>query len=286
MPHLSVRVDDSDCVEDVEPLSKRHHPDPEDTAWQLAKDLAGETLIPSVISRRPLGDTLPGKIKAKIWAGRFIELSSLVPKYYEEDTYFNLAAAKGSGLTLKKKAGNVLSFDEWNVAFDTYISVMSVRPSIPDVVRQMIKHKAEVNHLQSSFPASDAWRKFDIEFRKAVAAPDVPVGWGTYDPALYGGSVFQALTSSLRKDDNRASSHVRRDDGQYRRQANNKSASITDRDTGITVPKRYCLSYHSGKPTCKSTPCRYLHECPTCKKTHPLIKCSSAKRSSDPNNRQ
>ena len=279
LPPVDTDASESDDSSDSPPPSpkRQRRADPAFAARRLASDLAGETVLPSVLSRRPLGDTLEPKIKAKIWAGRFVELPSLIPKYYDEDSLFNITTKKNS-LAIRKHTSHFLSFNDWNRAFDVYTSVMATNPPSPDTVQLMIKHKADITYLHNTFPGSDAWHRFDIEFRKAVAAPDVPITWGDYDPALYGDSVMKAMMSSIRAQEPHHTTSTRgRDDMQRRRQPSMQpgNTTITDRESGISVPKKYCLAYHSGKPACRQTPCRWKHECPSCQRQHPLIKCRS-----------
>ena len=273
--HEDSSTSDADSSPPPTPPPKRRKQDTDRAARQLSRDLAGEHPPPAVVTHRPLGDTLDGKIKAKIWAGRFINLPSLIPKFYNEDTLYNLAS-NTTNLAFKRRVSHFLPFNDWCGAFDTYISVMAANPPSTDTIQLMIKHKSDVIYFHTSFPESDAWHTFDIEFRKAVAAPDVPVSWGSYDPALFGSSIFKAMVGMLHKDRKLpAPSSVtvpRHQNNQYRRQVKD---SITDKDTAISVPKGHCLGFHAGKK-CRANPCRFKHDCPSCTKPHRLVNCTSA----------
>ena len=230
-------------------------------ALELADALKGER-SPSVASYRLLGASLDKSLKAKIWGGRFIDMCLLLDRDPSRITLEFEVNSTGMP-AVKRSHGKQLAFGEWCRAFDIYMSVVGEQD--PHCLPLMLKHKSLVSRLQNSGRVG-AWHFYDVEYRQAVAAPNLDLDWGMFDPMLWSEASMAPPPSSA--SGNASDQHRRR-----QQQANQpKSRGITDGQTGIFVPRGFCLGFNVGR-ACQYTPCRFEHLCPSCRKPHPLLKC-------------
>ena len=124
-----------------------------------------------------------------------------------------------------------------------------------------------------------------MEYRKAVASPDVDTEWGDFESEVFAEALLEGdeVSASAGMHD----SHGFRgghDKHFFRWQATSFRGNITGAN-GITVPRGYCLSYNGGE-ACPRKPCPFKHVCPTCEKSHPKAKqvlLSSVKIAPAPN---
>ena len=117
--------------EDSEYDSDRDSQDLNLTSSDTSSDSDESVLNP--ISKRPvieygapLGANVPKRLKKKIWAGKFVEFSELLPdRETIDDDKVDLCLSKSSGKlsTAKPKVRKYLSIDEWSEAWDTYLAV-------------------------------------------------------------------------------------------------------------------------------------------------------------------
>ena len=152
-----------------------------------------ETLKNQILMKGDLIDalhlTVPLETQEKIWAGKFVDLSTLLVKNYQkldedEDKKLCGIQDKEGNITLKnvKKKKNDLTIDQWSSAFSTFMSVYLLRHN--DELQDMLAYFELIRGAARDHPNSLAWRNYDELFRtKKASDPTRP--WGMVDNQLW-----------------------------------------------------------------------------------------------------
>ncbi len=222
-------------------------------------DLEGEDAPLPFAGGRPLGATVDATLKARIWAGKLVCLPTLLGRKSATPEILMSFDGASSKMGLKQRNSHVISYGDWVDAFDLYVAVMCQRK--PELVGGMLKHKSKVKDLYHSDRSSGAWHMYDLEYRKAVASPEVSTTWGDVDIDVWGAAMLKATTNRLPHQKSSIQTPFRQ-----------KGQNIVYNKAGVSVPKGHCINFHVGQK-CAQAPCRYSHACPKCDKNHPAIKC-------------
>ena len=206
--------------------------------------------------------TVPEDLKAKIWAGEFIEFKDLLKKSFKSSE----EAQKVSGM--QEKDGTIalklvqnqtqkspLSIAQWSSAFHVFMSVLLLKNSDSTTVQDLLSYAELIREAAKDNPQSPAWREYDEKFRtKKAADPTRP--WGMIDNQLWL-SIFC-----------RNSSHP-----------NNFIQSQAVRPNSMSLPAKSCF-YFNKRNGCRNSKCQFRHACSNCgEPNHAFAQCPGRKSS-------
>ena len=191
------------------------------------------------------------KVKQKIWAGEFVELSMLLDKTDKAeqlDETYSIHIDKGGDMPALQlvphaKKGQTLSLLQWVRAWNRFCAI--VTEQTPTLGPVLAHHLETVLNLANK---GAAWRTYDEQFRKLVALAEAK--WGSAHLELY-------LKSHL--------------EGQTKERATADSSSV-QKDIK-DMPKGACYRYHATGTCTSGTECKYQHNCYNCMGRHPYKEC-------------
>ena len=183
--------------------------------------------------------TVPVETRQKIWAGTFVDLSTLLVKNYQkldDDADKKLCGIqdKEGNITLKnvKKNKRNLSIDEWTTAFHTFISVYHLKHA--DELQGILAYAELIRGAARDHPNSNAWRLYDELFRtKKASDPTRP--WGMVDNQLWLALFCKPVQSN----------------------------SFENPKGSDKNKHGFCFKFNSEKG-CEMKRCNYAHKCSTC----------------------
>ena len=204
-----------------------------------------------------ISSKIPLKLKQRIWAGEFVEMSELLDKSIKnKDEKFHLEFSPNnpnqSLFFVPKYKNHNLSILMWARAFNRYIVIAGLNQ--PNNVPLMQQHMEIVFSL---FEEGANWSYYDSEFRKLIGKE---VEWGSMHYELY----LRSSIKSLHQNeciDNR-NTHARAE-------GNKKS---------FQLPQGSCYQYHTTGVCSKMSQgqvCPFQHKCYGCLQSHPIFKCNS-----------
>ena len=200
----------------------------------------------------PLHARIPDALRAKIWAGEFIDLSLLIkPDQLQQHDYALSVQVVTTSPTFwvspaKAKPSETLSFQLLMQAFEMYMSVYLTQPANLPCATKMLKYIEAVRGLAQE--GAD-WRSYDQVFRslryRAGWAWD-PINWELW------------LKASPTKAD--------------LLQSPVSPFSCKGRARPPTASP--CFAFNRGD-MCNKNTCRWMHKCRVCGGSHPSIRCFS-----------
>lgn len=219
-----------------------------------APQLPGENPMSSFLV---LGAILDPKVKAKIWEGKYVELSSLgdskepavAVSVNKDDSLISLTPSK------TPPPSNIY---QWQRLFSTYAAVYTER--FPAQAPGIITYAIRILDLHKQYGGT-AWREYDENFRRVRAhCPTLP--WHTINWDMAMSSIHLPANQQSQKTPNAS-------------QPSSSSHRATQKGT--------CFKFDQ-KGSCANTKCRYKHICTICGKGHSRQKCyasESAKPATD-----
>ncbi|MEW8548013.1 MAG: hypothetical protein AB2693_31300 [Candidatus Thiodiazotropha sp.] len=194
-----------------------------------------------VSSRMPLHALISQKKKEKIWAGEYIDLSTLQEDDVEDITFNIRTGAFSSSVAPRKK---FMSIEKWTDAFNIFSSVRRLRfPAEADGLA------AYMNLIRRIANERGSWYFYDTNFRKMKQTEDR--AWDEIENELF----LIAL--------NRKQQPFR-----HSRESDTASQSVSRRSNF-----RSCNKYNKG---IQCSGCSFPHICRDCgKPNHPQFKCWS-----------
>ena len=119
-------------------------------------------------SALPLHVRIPDRLKAKIWAGEYVDLALLLHDNFAQPQDYALSvqsAGNGQGPTLcvspAKGKAEVLSFQQWLKAFEMFMSVYLVHPGHLPSAPHLLKNIETVRNL---YEHGGNWHAYDEAF--------------------------------------------------------------------------------------------------------------------------
>lgn len=193
--------------------------------------------LPCVLS--PLSFHLPKTVKDKIWRGKFIDISSLLPA--SKDFLSKTDKQSGDRSEEDSRRSIPKPFQNWLQAFCIYAAVMG--ECFPGKCSGLFQHLDIIAEAFRHFGGS-AWYTYDENFRQKLAVHP-SLHWGSKDVGLW-------LNLMLPP----------------RPQFTPRLAS----NPQTTFRKGFCFAFNEGQ--CKFlTNCRYKHECSYCNGNHAANRC-------------
>jgi hypothetical protein len=192
---------------------------------------------------------IPTKVKEKIWAGEFVEMSQLLSKVGQGEESFSLQVnTKGASPALhlipQKRAPLNLPLLAWVKAWNRYGAIVTEQS--PNLAPLLAHHMETVLNLAEK---GAAWASYDECFRRLVASGEA--SWGCISFELY----MKAHLEASPRDKAVTTSPA---------QAVNQVADI---------PKGACFKFHSSGSCLAGQNCAYQHKCYICLGSHPAVKC-------------
>lgn len=243
----------------------------------------------------PVGGNVPQKIKEKIWAGQFIDLSILLKSEREVHRDQELSGelkVRNNRMVLEPntKLGNYLDIEDWTSAFLVFMSVMLEKYRTRS--QELLKYMRDIR-LASKRSDKRGWGTYDEQYRLRKQR-DPHSSWGIINQEYWLLYVTRDNNSIHQQVNQKAyispstNVHVY---PQSKQGQNPQSMSLTNQPMGrpsttnlphinkaIKTNTQYCRFYNQGFD-CQFFPrCRYLHQCETCGGKHRRIHCRSANR--------
>ena len=187
----------------------------------------------------PAGESLPDRIKQKIWTNKFIDFYDIL--YPDSDSTFTLALTDyGTTPTLNftPRRRRALSEREWSRAFDEFMAIYLQR--YPEHLQELLTYGKFVKELMER---GSNWNYYDRQFRKDREFSILP--WNTIRIDLQ-------ITASF-KQTNKPTNFFRSNDSKS--------------EGNQHIPKGYCYAYHNTAKCSKPT-CTYKHICFKCHRKH------------------
>ena len=206
-----------------------------------------------------VGEGIQQKIKLKILADKFVEMSTLLPQHRSTDPdEFIMKQGRNSSATfVKQRPKTNLSIAKWNEAFEIYMAIyLENAHSSSDMLklaRSLLTYKKEVNNLCK---LGYDWLAYDHHFRSDRAAKPFP--WATTRQDLL--MEYQPQRRNFRP---------------YSTQQQSKpygpKKSLRTKD-GNHIPFGYCMAFHTRNSRCETPNCSFQHACPKCATRHPIYR--------------
>ena len=199
---------------------------------------------------------VPQKLKDKIWANEYIDLSVLLdpdaePEYQLSFTPSTQGTAGVDMVPKNKKT--IYNMAQWDQAFTTYVAVYTEKH--PELISQLLQYAQQVKQMCHS---GGAWKAYDETFRKHRAARLIPWSSTLMD---------KWLECSNRSTMNSGRNNAPRPRQNFRQQRQGGNQSFRK----YFYRKGICFRYNDGE-TCH-TPCKYKHVCANCDGPHPVFEC-------------
>ena len=195
----------------------------------------------------PLGALVDSKLKAKIWAGQFVELDSLVGEFTESPILIFDVKNQQSSVQMRENVHKrIFNLSQWTDAFLIFIAIYT--ESHPTEIASILKYVQLVRSMAAS-SKSNLFLSYDRDFRKLRAHNNMP--WNM---------IHQELFLSL----------------------NSRSHQVAPMSQPLTQRKQSfrggtCFAFASAG-RCRRNDCPYNHACPTCGGNHSKSQCSTSKK--------
>jgi hypothetical protein len=201
-----------------------------------------------------LGALLAPKIRDNIWAGKYVELSSLGDSK-EQSVSVALNSTDSLISLTPSKAQPPGNFYEWLRLFSTYTAVYVEK--FPAQAAALMTYQIRIMDMQRSYGGL-VWRNYDEKFRRLRAKmPGMSwqvINWQIALPCI---NVAPGAGSGAGKG-----------------QGPGQAKAGYDR-----TPRGHCFKFN-GKG-CSAKPCKFKHICGSCGGTHSRLKCTDKHRPAD-----
>ena len=217
--------------------------------------LAGDPLSSFFVA----GVTVNPKIKAKIWAGEYIELGILKPRKVGRSEPKPSTSSGSAAPSDPKQPATFLEWFEW---FTTFAAIYCTKQPKESV--SLFSYMQLIYGLYQEPPLSYVWRTYDEEFRKLRAlCNEFP--WHTINSQtlrIAKGACLEGLKGPSRRP------------GQ--KMDNSKGHKTTDKAS-------VCFQFNDrDKQGCRRANCKYAHKCAKCFASHPAYACKRDRPQSSP----
>ena len=200
----------------------------------------------SSFSSVPLGSLVDSKLKARIWAGQYIELDLLLGGIVDNPVLiFDIRLQQSSVQTREQAQHRITNISQWTDAFLMFMAIYTER--FPTEVASILKY-VQLMRTMAFTTKSNIFLSYDRDFRKLRAHNNMP--WNV---------LHQELFFSL----NSRADHV---------PSVQQKMGFPQRKQ----PFRAGLCYAFGSTgRCRKPLCPYKHACPSCGGNHPKSHCQT-----------
>ena len=198
----------------------------------------------------PLGQRVPQKVKAQIWANEYVDFTVLLNNTVskaEDEFVFKIERSNGGQPSIviapNQKKQSLQTIDQWQSAFQVFVATYSEKA--PHDTPALMKYASVVKELATQ---GANWHFYDEHFRRLRENQGAP--WDQIHSELWlRAHSFRAKTTTT---------------------------SGKPRATSPFVPRGYCWKFHKGM-SCNG--CSYLHQCFRCGQQHTITKCRQPSKS-------
>ncbi len=217
------------------------------------------------------------KIKSKIIAGDYVELSSLAPK---DETPASLSMQFANddpnqvNFTPSKTCRKPASLAEWNYLFFAYASIYL--PHHPEEGAQIVTYMQRIADMQKDEPNTYIWRQFDESFRKMrEGCKGDPLPWHIHHPQCISNakSAYYRSLSQQRSNTNTNSNTNTRGGGYSGRRGGQGGGRGGFQGQNRRRFANLCDKYNEG--SCTFQKCKFTHLCSICRGVHPATHCKN-----------
>ena len=224
-----------------------------------------------------VGLTVDDKIKKRILADKFVEMSELLPNFKsnKSDDYLTITKDKDHAPKfLKHRPKTDINFGQWCEAFSSHIAIYmekaKTRNGIIKLTRSMLTYQRMITELKRK---NYDWAAYDRHFR--TDREKTKDSWAT---------TRQDLLTTYQNGPLNSKQPFRPQRSHNEDNSNRNAQQIKTRD-GNTIPAGYCMAFHTKGQRCEKKPCQYEHRCPKCKGRHPIFN-PCYPRNSNPSSQQ
>ena len=210
-----------------------------------------------------ISQQLPHKIKKKIWKNQFIDLATLLPRTYANNTNTNFhlqLSSKAQISLVPNQTRKIYNIEMWTSAFLRFMAIYTER--FPIEAPQLLKY-AEIVRDLARRSTGLSWYLYDQQFRMLRETVQIP--WGRLHTEFW---VMALNTPTQRPFRNNF------------RQFRNTQQSSSNK--GRKFHDFTCWTYNR-RGFCGDRTCRFHHKCGLCKGSHPATNCTSQGRSTPQN---
>ena len=206
---------------------------------------------------RPIDLKVSDKLKQKIWASEYIDISLLLDPDDSLHQSFTIVSKEGEPLRLSqtRASKSIQSLGQWCSAFEIYLTVYCSK--FPEQLPKLMTYMNAVKQLAHR---DGDYVTYDREFRYMRQSNNVP--WDTIHTGLW-----LECRDILKK-----KSKQNKNNNSFRPQQNKNNNNLQH-------PVGYCFRFHSfGK--CGRSSCSFNHSCYKCFENHPVTRCQKAQSDS------
>ena len=228
---------------------------------------AGQRQVTELTSGIPLGAHIPKRIKEKIWANEYIDLSALLPTNVDNDLWSVTFAPNTVTLQNQQnvpKPKSILSFYEWNEAFRIYMAIYI--QIFPEDAPHMLKYMSTIKNIYE-MKGNESFRYYDETFRLLRKENSQP--WQQEIDELYRKAMFMKSSKfTVNHNFPQPPTTAKYNNGTAINPNNRRVQPFLDTNNNGT-----CHIYNKYQ-CCTKRNYPYQHVCRVCKGPHPQAKCT------------
>ena len=200
----------------------------------------------------PLGSLIDPRLKAKLWAGQFIEIDSLVGEFHESPVLIFDTQNRQPAMHMRDNVSKrIFNVAQWTDAFLVYVTIYV--ECHPTEVASILKYVQLVRSMAAS-TRNNVFLSYDRDFRKLRAHNNMP--WDVIHQELYFALSSKNQSQTMTQNPRPAQSNAGRQP--FRR--------------GV------CYAFAS-TGRCRRNNCLYDHTCTKCGGNHhPRLQCSQVNK--------
>lgn len=197
---------------------------------------------------------VPSKLVSQIVAGKYVDLSALIPENLETKEPSPQFLLDGHLLYTpqpKKPRRKIEDIATWLEAFAVFSYILL--SYYPHRWKDLLQYQLLILRTYRQF-SGRVWLSYDQAFRENAAATKL-TDWSVMNSQLFN---FHAAGSAARP--------------------STSTSSADWEPTGSSASLVECISWNKGRCTAPRAVCRYAHRCTSCSGLHRAIACSSASK--------
>jgi hypothetical protein len=206
-----------------------------------------------------LGNTVPIRVKEKIWRNQYVELGDLInPKYTDSYSVAWVPSASGSKMSMfpDSKSRSIKDIYRWTSAFHVYVAIYAER--YPHETPALMKYAERVRDL-ARLHQGTAWRFYDFRFRQLKQTHPF-LSWAECHTDIWMRATLEPTDGNLGMSEKVCGPQPQ-----------------TSRNQ-----KGVCYAYNN-QGTCSANTCSFIHKCQICKGDHPRKDCNQNVGENDTN---
>lgn len=218
------------------------------------------------ILNRPIDSTVDKKVKSQIWAGKYVDLGTLISD--NKPQILDIQTKSGKvGLVPRFQTFRIYNIEKWHEAFRIFVAIHTQK--FANDAPGLMKYASLVNTIASEH---GDWQFYDANFRKWKAQANI--SWDDFNTELYSRAMSRGINKSLFPKGN-AFQKGKRQDQPFREKGYNSQSRKPN--------KPYVCYTFNNTGKCTRNGCPFPHKCQLCSGNHSKSVCSGAQSSSASN---